>query len=66
MMKDVKGNKFTPCSGEKRQGPGALRHEAQRLRDRADYLEALADQTDGVLSAEADLMLAFLINSKAT
>ena len=64
-MKDVNGKDFEPCPGEKRKGPAALRQEARRLRLRADLLDALADQTDGTLSEEADAMLFVLANSKA-
>lgn len=56
-MKDVNGNDFKPCKGETRKAPAALRHEAQRLRFKADLLDKLADQTDGTLSEEADMML---------
>lgn len=64
-MKDVNGIFFDPCKGEVRKGPAALRQEAHRLRAKADLLDALADQTDGTLSQEADTMLFVLANSKA-
>lgn len=66
-MKDVNGNEFEPCQGETRKGPGALRQEAHRLRIKADLLDALADQTDGTLSEDADTMLwALVLNAEAS
>lgn len=65
-MKDSNGNDFDPCPGETRKGPGALRHEAHRLRAKADLLDMLADQTDGTLSEDADMMLyALMANDQA-
>lgn len=65
-MLDVNGNEFTPCPGETRKGPGALRGEAQRLRQKADLLDMLADQTDGTLSEDADMMLFALLHNSQT
>lgn len=59
-MRDVNGCGFEPCRGEERKAPAALRREAHRLRLRANLLDALADQTDGTLSEEADAALFFL------
>ena len=43
----------------------ALKAEAHRLRNKADLLEKLADETDGKLSDEAELMLWSLVVNKA-
>jgi hypothetical protein len=65
-MQDINGKEFDPCEGEKRMGPGALRHRANQLRDMADALDELAAQTDGTLSAKADVALfELVINLKA-
>lgn len=52
-------------SGSRLVAHAALREEALRLRDKADLLDKLANETEGKLSEEAEAMLwSLLMNAR--